>query len=58
MIMIYSIQRILRAARIHPFYDPSVEYPPDQDTINHAIRAEPKSEVDISKFPLLHKQNL
>ncbi|KAL4786816.1 hypothetical protein BJX76DRAFT_71627 [Aspergillus varians] len=51
---------ILAVAQIHPFYNQDVEYPPDQEAIQQALRLVEKGghEASLEQFPLLTKKDL
>lgn len=56
----YSLSEVLRVAKIHPFYDRNVEYPPGPDTIQGVLeRAAADSRgPDLDAFSLLQKEDL
>jgi hypothetical protein len=58
---LYSLSDVLAIANIHPFYVPSIEYPPDANTI-HATREraaeKPTKASDLTLKPLLRKKDL
>ena len=59
MAAFYSITEILSVARIHPFYNPSCEYPPSPQAIADAPKFNNgQSSPQLSEQPLLHKYQL
>ncbi|KAE8352567.1 hypothetical protein BDV28DRAFT_134961 [Aspergillus coremiiformis] len=55
----FSLAEVLAVANIHPFYNPSVEYPPDQDSIESVVQSASKqTDIDISSRPLVSKKDL
>ncbi|KAI0487214.1 hypothetical protein F4859DRAFT_247289 [Xylaria cf. heliscus] len=57
---VYPLQDILAIARIHPFYNPEREYPPDAYTIQDARKwaTEQSAEEELKAFPLIWKKDL
>lgn len=59
MAAFYSIADVLSVARIHPFYNPSCEYPPSPQAIAHTLKSDNgDSSPQLSEQPLLHKDQL
>lgn len=58
----YSLSEILTIAKVHPFYNPSVQYPPDVASVLQGVRddaAESTADIaDLQAQPLLWKTNL
>ncbi|CEL00915.1 hypothetical protein ASPCAL00507 [Aspergillus calidoustus] len=56
----FPLADVLAVAKIHPFYNEGVEYPPDQIAIQKALRlgAEQAKEITLESFPLLTKKDL
>ncbi|KAJ5765667.1 hypothetical protein N7520_005226 [Penicillium odoratum] len=54
----YSVSEVLEVAKIHPFYDRNVEYPPSPDTIQRILEraAADHKEPNLDAFPLLQKE--
>ncbi|KAL2159648.1 hypothetical protein VTH06DRAFT_2217 [Thermothelomyces fergusii] len=57
---VYSLSEVLAVAKIHPFYNPSVQYPPDEEGIRAALELAAKEEQapDLSRVPLTTKNDL
>ncbi|KAI1495907.1 hypothetical protein F5X99DRAFT_414643 [Biscogniauxia marginata] len=57
---VYSLQDVLAIARIHPFYCPETEYPPNASAVDAARKraAELSATIDLKLFPLLWKKDL
>jgi hypothetical protein len=56
----FSLEEVLAVAKRHPFYAPSVQYPPHRDAIL-AIREQVAAQLrasDLSSQPLLWKSSL
>ncbi|OAA34629.1 hypothetical protein NOR_08387 [Metarhizium rileyi] len=56
----YSLDNVLAVAKVHPFYNKDVHYPPDSDTIE-SIRiqsSERSTSASIKSHPLLRKKDL
>ncbi|CAH0050805.1 unnamed protein product [Clonostachys solani] len=56
----FSLEEVLAVAKRHPFYDPSVQYPPHKDAIRairEQVAAQP-SASGLSSQPLLWKSSL
>lgn len=56
----HSLAEVLAVAKIHPFYVPSVQYPPDSHrvrAIKEQVAREP-TEADLRAQPLLRKKDL
>ncbi|KAL6712900.1 hypothetical protein ACLMJK_009455 [Lecanora helva] len=59
MASFYSIADVLNVAQIHPFYTPSVRYPPSPDEIAVAVQRNDRSASgQLSRQPLLRKDRL
>ncbi|KAF5857529.1 hypothetical protein ETB97_005668 [Aspergillus alliaceus] len=56
----FSLTEVLAVSKIHPFYNPDIQYPPNPETIESAVElAEKKStEIDLSSVPLVSKKDL
>ncbi|KAI4594992.1 hypothetical protein KJ359_007243 [Pestalotiopsis sp. 9143b] len=56
----YSLSDILTVAGLHPFYNPDVQYPPDEPTIRAALEsaAGTSSKAKLAQQPLLLKNTL
>ncbi|KAL9612965.1 MAG: hypothetical protein Q9167_002494 [Letrouitia subvulpina] len=57
----FSLSTVLSVARQHPFYNPTVRYPPTPEYISSLQKAskdEQDAEIQLSQQPLLHKENL
>ncbi|KAJ5301907.1 hypothetical protein PENANT_c062G04959 [Penicillium antarcticum] len=56
----YSLSQVLEVAKIHPFYNKNVEYPPDSTAVQKALElaAGDSKEQDLNVLPLLQKENL
>ncbi|KAJ5641482.1 hypothetical protein N7490_005482 [Penicillium lividum] len=56
----YSLFEVLEVAKIHPFYNGNVEYPPGADTIHGVLEraAADHKEPNLDAFPLLQKEDL
>ena len=56
---VYSLSQVLGVAKIHPIYNPVLEYPPDADAIQEVFeRTAVEKEPDLSVQPLLQKEDL
>ncbi|KAJ5557144.1 hypothetical protein N7494_001059 [Penicillium frequentans] len=56
---VYSLSQVLGVAKIHPIYNPSVEYPPDTDAIQEVFElTAAEKEPDLSVQPVLQKEDL
>ncbi|KAI0873049.1 hypothetical protein GGS24DRAFT_491062 [Hypoxylon argillaceum] len=57
---VYSLRDILAIARIHPFYRPEIQYPPDKSAIDAArkLEADQLADTNLKLFPLLWKKHL
>lgn len=57
---IFTLADILAIAKIHPFYDSTVKYPPDADTIRTAREkaSEDTTELDLKSQPVLWRNTL
>lgn len=56
----FSLEEVLAVAKRHPFYSPSVQYPPDKDAIlaiREQVAAQPQQPNLLSQ-PLLWKSSL
>lgn len=49
----YSLAEVLEVARIHPFYNPGIVYPPDIGTIQRL-----QESIGAKAEPPLHEQQL
>ncbi|KAL2190917.1 hypothetical protein L209DRAFT_24694 [Thermothelomyces heterothallicus CBS 203.75] len=56
----YSLNEVLAVARIHPFYNPAVQYPPDEECIRAVLElaAKEQSAPDLGRVPLTTKKDL
>ncbi|AEO56071.1 hypothetical protein MYCTH_2300559 [Thermothelomyces thermophilus ATCC 42464] len=56
----YSLNEVLAVARIHPFYNPAVQYPPDEEGIRAVLEsaAKEQSAPDLGRVPLTTKKDL
>ncbi|KAJ6486946.1 hypothetical protein C8R45DRAFT_903079 [Mycena sanguinolenta] len=54
----YPLQHILAVAAIHPFYQPTIRFPPDADHIHQAIAKSDGSARPLSSIPLTYKKDL
>ena len=55
----YTLAEVLAVARIHPFYNEDVQYPPDREAIQKArLRTMGEKDRNLQKQPLLHKKAL
>ncbi|KAK2612474.1 hypothetical protein QQS21_001578 [Conoideocrella luteorostrata] len=57
----YPLQKVLAVAKIHPFYKPAVQYPPDLETIRTIQEQSAEEQSTSAAFksqPLLHKKDL
>ncbi|KAJ5271623.1 hypothetical protein N7524_004892 [Penicillium chrysogenum] len=55
----YQLADVLAVAKIHPFYNPDVDYPPDADTVRR-LRGliDQKAKPALQEQPLLNKKTL
>ncbi|KAF7363696.1 Circularly permuted ATP-grasp type 2 [Mycena sanguinolenta] len=53
----YPLQHILAVAAIHPFYQPTIRFPPDADHIHQAISSD-GGVRPLSSVPLTYKKDL
>ncbi|KAI9035029.1 uncharacterized protein KD926_004703 [Aspergillus affinis] len=59
----FPLAEILAVAKIHPFYNPSVVYPPDQEKIQSAVQSADTQSLEalratFESLPLVSKKNL
>lgn len=56
----FSLAEILAVAKIHPFYNPDVQYPPGAEAIESAVyqAAKQSTDIDLSSLPLISKKDL
>ncbi|KAK6529876.1 hypothetical protein TWF281_009032 [Arthrobotrys megalospora] len=57
----YSLKQVLAVAKVHPFYNPDVEYPPTPEevlAIASSISKEDNEAIDLSAIPLATKETL
>ncbi|KAJ5435621.1 hypothetical protein N7445_006506 [Penicillium cf. griseofulvum] len=55
----YQLAEVLAVAKIHPFYNPDVDYPPDADTIQRLRELiDQKANPALQEQPLLDKKTL
>lgn len=56
---VYTLSQVLGVAKIHPIYNPSLEYPPDADAIQEVFEhTAAEKEPDLSVQPVLQKEDL
>ena len=57
---VFSLREVLAVARIHPFYAPQVQYPPDskrvQEALDSAASEQPAAHLHL--LPLTTKKDL
>jgi hypothetical protein len=57
---VFSLHEVLAVAKIHPFYAPQVQYPPDpkgvQDALDSATSQQPDAHLQL--LPLTTKKSL
>lgn len=55
----YQLAEVLAVAKIHPFYNPDVDYPPDTDTVQRLRELiDQKANPALQEQPLLNKKTL
>ncbi|KAF7349306.1 hypothetical protein MSAN_01720100 [Mycena sanguinolenta] len=54
----YPLHHVLAVAAIHPFYQPTIRFPPDADHIRQAIASSNGSVRPLSSVPLTYKKDL
>lgn len=56
----YTLAQVLAVAKIHPFYSPDIQYPPDAAALGKIRNHETENGVhaDLKSQPLLRKTNL
>lgn len=52
----YSLGEVLAIARIHPFYNENIQYPPDASSIQTALKS--STSWDLRAQPLLEKKSM
>lgn len=57
---LYSLDDVISVAKVHPFYVPGIQYPPDDDTIQAArgLAAKEQRKFDLALQPILRKTEL
>lgn len=57
---VFTLHEVLAVARIHPFYDARVQYPPDSLAVQAALEsaAAEKPPPDMLRLPLTTKKDL
>ncbi|CEJ94149.1 hypothetical protein VHEMI09699 [[Torrubiella] hemipterigena] len=56
---LYSLQNVLSVAKVHPYYNNSIEYPLSRDALREHIKKEAAdTSSDIAEWPLLRKKTL
>jgi hypothetical protein len=56
----FPLSDVLAVAKIHPFYNPTAEYPPDPEAIQSAVQSaqQVSTAVDLTGLPLIGKKDL
>ncbi|KAF3911922.1 hypothetical protein ABW20_dc0101381 [Dactylellina cionopaga] len=57
----FTLKQVLAVAKVHPFYNPDVEYPPTPGEvlrIASSIHSDDNEEVDLINMPLADKDTL
>jgi hypothetical protein len=56
----YSLAAVLEVAKIHPFYNSNIKYPPDAEAIQAALQkaATGSLAINFDSQPLLRKEEL
>ncbi|CEJ87736.1 hypothetical protein VHEMI04499 [[Torrubiella] hemipterigena] len=55
---LYSLQNVLSVAKVHPFFNDSIQYPLGKDALREYVKKEAAHASDIAEWPLLRKKTL